>query len=667
MVELLVIAPIALLVIAGFVALMVTMVGDVIANRTYNVVTYDVQSALSTIEQDVKLSTQFLADSGTMLSPQGKNGASSAFTSIAGDLILGSIATDKNPIDPTRGFIYYNSPFSCSDPSQVYKNRIFFTTVIYFVNNGSLWRRTYVPTASDLCQSPWQVNTCAPGFTDTRCKANDSEILKGISNFTVNYYLNPQDTIALSAGAASSASAIGVSLQSQVSAAGRTVSSTSSIRSTKLSARDINIAPPAAPSVSGTATDSEVSFYWPGVPTATSYLVRYNINGNSWITASENTTNTTFSIAAARGDTVSVKVFARNTTGASADVSSNNASVTIPVWTACNLENSWANYNNGYDTCGFTITKHGVVVLKGVISGGSITSGTVLFRLPSGYRPAHRLFFMVIIASNKYARIIVDTNGEVQVATTETSANNGWMTLSGARFIPSGSLYKWSALTPTSPWTNLGGSHPPLQSTTDDSGRVHIQGLLNRNTAGVSSDFTTIPSGNAPSKIHHFPGFADNGYDRVGMRPDGTMMAAGNTNTWYSVETMHYPASYSSGNWQSFTTTAGNPNDNQLGNGWVYYDNNGSVNATPQFTKGADGIVTLKGIIKNGTTTSGTYIGKLPAGYRPLVREMFALTSGSTSPHGLARIDVDSNGYIIARLVNSTWTSLDGIHFLAAQ
>lgn len=664
LIEMLIIAPVALLVITGFVALMVTMVGDVIAGRAHNVMSYDIQSALNTIEQDVRLSTQFLTTSGTMISPQGKNGATSAFTSSSGDLILGEIATNKNPIDPTRSFVYYqNAPFGCGNPAEIYKNRIFFMTVIYFVRDGSLWRRTYVPAAGGtLCSQPWQVNTCAPGYASgaTQCQTNDSEILKGVDSFSVSYYTNPHDTVAISPASATSAQSINVTIEGEVTAAGRTVTASNSSRSTKLSSLDISQPVPGSPIVTGSTSGNEAVFSWPSAPNASSYVIQYNVNGGSWITASENSPDTSFSVPAFRGDTVSVKVAARNTTGTSPDSPSSNASVTLPIWTACSLQNGWSNYGGAYETCGYTITRSGVVILKGMIGGGTLSNGTNLFQLPADLRPAHHLFFPVAIATNKYGRIIINKNGNVEVNTIESGATNSYITISGTAFIPSGSLYKWNTLTPINGWSNYGADHPPLQSTVDDSGRVHTQGLLNRNSAPLYSDFTNMTSGTAPNKVHYFPGFNNNGYDIVGMRPNGTMMDRGISSTWYSVETIHYPASY--GGWQTFTSVAGTPGDGQLGNGWVYFNDSGSIHENPQYTKGADGMVTVKGMIKSGSTSNGISIGRLPAGYRPAAQEMFYLTSAA----GMARVEVYPNGYLIVRLVSSSWTSLDGIHFLAA-
>jgi hypothetical protein len=52
-------------------------------------------------------------------------------------------------------------------------------------------------------------------------------------------------------------------------------------------------------------------------------------------------------------------------------------------------------------------------------------------------------------------------------------------------------------------------------------------------------------------------------------------------------------------------------------------------------------------------------IGKLPPGYKPLVTLSYIIPSAS----GAARIDIGENGWLQVRLVNATWTSLDGISF----
>jgi hypothetical protein len=666
LVEMLVIAPIALLVITGFVVIMVTMVGDVIVTRGQNAMTYDIQSALDTIQNDVRLSTEFLDTSGTLPTPQGKNGNTSAFTSTGGDLILGEIATDKNPIDPTRSFTYYNTPFSCSSPTEVYRNRIFFTTVTYTVRNNSLWRRTYVPDPSGtLCQSPWQVNTCAPGYSSgaTRCQANDSEILKNIKTFTISYYTNPEDTVAIAASAATSASSIRVFLEAEQTVAGRTFSTSSSGRSTKLSAQDVTLAPPDAPTITATRSGNDAIFSWASVPTASSYLVQYSVTGNGtntgWITASENSPDTIFSIPANNGDTVSIKVRARNTTGVSAETS---ASTTIPLWTDCNLQNGWVNYGSGYATCGYTITKDGVVILKGQLKDGSTASNTNLFQLPENMRPSHTYMFQTANSLMGSARIDVRAAGWVRFAGGGTNDN---VSLDGIYFIPNNTLYSWTDLSLLNSWTNFNGGFAPLRYTQDASQRVHVVGMVVQGTFAQGTPIAQLPAGLAPDKYYMFPGRSGNtNVNQTAIDSSGQVLARGISASYVSHQIMFYPATYTS--WTNFSAVAGTPGNDQLGNGWVLYS---STYATPGYTKSADGIVTVRGLIKDGSTSDNITIAKLPVGYRPSERLTFSVTTHSGMGYA-GRVDVDTNGYLRYRNNGSgtnTWISLSNISFVADQ
>ena len=110
-----------------------------------------------------------------------------------------------------------------------------------------------------------------------------------------------------------------------------------------------------------------------------------------------------------------------------------------------------------------------------------------------------------------------------------------------------------------------------------------------------------------------------------------------------------------------FAPVPGNPVDNQIGNGWVAYGAYG--HAIPQYTKSADGIVTIKGLIKDGSTTNGRLMVQLPAGYRP----KNALTFSVPTSVGAGRVDIDANGFIISRVTDAAWTSFSGISYMAEQ
>lgn len=90
-------------------------------------------------------------------------------------------------------------------------------------------------------------------------------------------------------------------------------------------------------------------------------------------------------------------------------------------------------------------------------------------------------------------------------------------------------------------------------------------------------------------------------------------------------------------------------------NGWVAY---GSPYRSPGFTKTAEGIVLLQGVIKLGAV--GSSAATLPPGYRPSA----ALTLGTFSNGSFGRVDIGSDGAITPQSPSSNLSVvLDGIWF----
>lgn len=100
-----------------------------------------------------------------------------------------------------------------------------------------------------------------------------------------------------------------------------------------------------------------------------------------------------------------------------------------PKFTAPTLLNSWVNYGSGYAPVGFYRDPLAKIYLRGRIKSGTATAGTVLFTLPSAYRPSGRLSFSV--ASNgAFGQVDVLTNGDVTIQV----GSNTWLALDGIQF-----------------------------------------------------------------------------------------------------------------------------------------------------------------------------------------------------------------------------------------
>ncbi len=86
------------------------------------------------------------------------------------------------------------------------------------------------------------------------------------------------------------------------------------------------------------------------------------------------------------------------------------------------LVNGWSSLV-GYRNLSYYLDLTGNVIFRGLISGGTTTSGTVIFTLQTAYRPSE-LVQVGLVASNGAARVRIETNGQVIIV--EGSASLGF-------------------------------------------------------------------------------------------------------------------------------------------------------------------------------------------------------------------------------------------------
>ena len=92
------------------------------------------------------------------------------------------------------------------------------------------------------------------------------------------------------------------------------------------------------------------------------------------------------------------------------------ASVTQPAWVAATLQSNWVqNISGNYDLTGYMKDTLGYVHIRGSISGGTTTNGTVIFQLPAGYRPLAIHRYVVLGNSNTPSVIYIDASGNVTI------------------------------------------------------------------------------------------------------------------------------------------------------------------------------------------------------------------------------------------------------------
>ena len=677
----LVVAPIVILAIGAFLTVIISMTGEVIASRASNNLSYNVQDALNRIEQDVKLSSSFLATNNVMGTNQGFNNDNTGFTNIGGtsgtSLILNMVATTNNPISANAGYVFLkNKPNDCAAPQG---NTPFTYNVVYFVKDETLFRRTIMPlnysdTTNTVCSVPWQQPSCAPSFMDaqtstTFCKTKDIELVRGIASgsFSLQYF-NGEAATTVNAPASSapapadrntalqSATTVGVAINAQQSAGGRTVERAAILRASRLDSNASAIAVisadavPSAPKVSSSTGEPTIAkFTWPKIATAAGYTFEYRINNTgAWIVGFTNQPTQTFTVTTAtHKDIVSARVTAINSIGNSGYGTS---TVTIPLWTSFELQNGWVNYSAPYTTAGYTKTSSGLVVLKGMVKAGTSTIGV----LPPGYRPALTLLYLNSSSGNG-GRVDITSDGAISL----NRGGNGWFSLDGIAFMPAGTTF--TAPTLLNSWVNYtpsaGGTHTAAGYTTDSVGRVHTVGLVRAGTVTSGTPIFNLPAAARPPQYLHIPQI--NGVDALHFSIDtgGNVLAKGGNNTYSSLLSIFYPAGRTTGTdcttqWCAIS----------FQNGWKHY---GGIYSTPQYTKSADGLVMLKGLV-NGGSSASAQIGTLPAGYCPAEQQLLAVASNAV----WARLDIvrQADGSCTINPgagASTTWVSLDSVHYIA--
>lgn len=262
LIEIGIIVPILIvMVLIIFDALMSMIRASTLETAKINV-TYDRQIAMSNIESDLVLASLYLATADTIYpDPYDPDSGWSYEGSGQNErvLIARMYATTLNPLDPNRrpAFQNDNEPSNAACTSaNLFSNPVQEYNVIYFVSDGNLFRRRLIDTTNTLCSPgqyqklscPSQEDLSAQGLgtRDSTCSADDELIASDVSAFNIQYYGSKTSNTPLSvysgdtaenrAELVTTAADAEVSLTLSRKIGGNTVSSSSTLRFSKLNA-----------------------------------------------------------------------------------------------------------------------------------------------------------------------------------------------------------------------------------------------------------------------------------------------------------------------------------------------------------------------------------------------------------------------------------------------
>ena len=210
------------------------------------------------------------------------------------------------------------------------------------------------------------------------------------------------------------------------------------------------------------------------------------------------------------------------------------------------FSSGWTNYSAAWQSAGYMIDTAGRVQLAGLIRSGTVTNGTVMFTLPSGYQPDAYTHILNDI-DNGAGHYAVDSSGGV-VAKGYT---NGFSSLQGM-FYPAGRVTgttcttQWCALSLQNSWVWYGtGFATPLYTKGTDN-VVLLKGLIKGGTA-TTAVVTTLPAGYCPKERHLLSTIAFGNWSRIDIIPNGNgtcnvVPGTGASTVWLSLDGLRFVA-----------------------------------------------------------------------------------------------------------------------------
>lgn len=226
LVEVAVVVPMIIIIVVGILSMLILLVTSNVIQGTRSEVVSKTRAALATVEKDVNNSNSFFPStlpsatfkdfnepglSGTYKTwGTGDPGSSSGHyvtnscTALycLNTLFIKGYNQIIDPVDNTKVIPAFIGPPPCSAATAKLDN-VSPVAILYFVDAGTLYRRTIVDrTNPTLCGTGPLMRQSCPSGSDSNtpaCAVKDTVILDNVSQFKVDYLLNPSDTTPMNA------------------------------------------------------------------------------------------------------------------------------------------------------------------------------------------------------------------------------------------------------------------------------------------------------------------------------------------------------------------------------------------------------------------------------------------------------------------------------------
>jgi type II secretory pathway pseudopilin PulG len=187
LVELLVICPILMVVIAYTMNYLFAQYGQLIAQQGLVNLQVEAQEVTFSMQDDVFFSNAFGNTANSNLSDPYQPSGGWVATTTPQTLIVSTPALTASHRDPNRKPVYINT-YGCSPESTLEKNDVLYNNVIYFMSGTNLYKRVLTaPSSMSTCGTSYVSQTCPANYANSICPA-DRLMSDKVSQFSVVYY-----------------------------------------------------------------------------------------------------------------------------------------------------------------------------------------------------------------------------------------------------------------------------------------------------------------------------------------------------------------------------------------------------------------------------------------------------------------------------------------------
>ena len=191
LIEVLIITPILMLTVVALLAYLFTLFGQFVQKNTEVDMRIEAQAAMFIMRDDMQIASAFSSQesSATKINDPHKSSPWVSNTTPFPTLIVVQPSYTGAIGDPSRKLIHVSPTGNsgCQKSQDIIDTyEVAYNNIIYFVENGTLYRRILTHYAQQLCGTPYLVQTCEAGVGGPTCP-DDKILASNVTGFQISY------------------------------------------------------------------------------------------------------------------------------------------------------------------------------------------------------------------------------------------------------------------------------------------------------------------------------------------------------------------------------------------------------------------------------------------------------------------------------------------------